>query len=69
MAELQQKYNIRPRDKNYTTDPPKKIFSRGKKSEASQQSTKTKTAKTQNVETSNAKTKTTETKETHTNRP
>ena len=34
MVELQQKYNLRPRDKKFTTDPPKKIFSRNKKSEA-----------------------------------
>ena len=34
MAKLQQKYNLRPRDKKITTDPPKKILSRNKKSEA-----------------------------------
>ena len=33
MDKLQQKYNLRPRDKNYTTDPPKNILSRSKKSE------------------------------------
>ena len=27
MAELQQKYNLRPREKNSTNDPPKNIFS------------------------------------------
>jgi hypothetical protein len=79
MAELQQKYNLRPRDKNSTTDPPKKILSRSKKSEAAQPSTetqaaKTKTvetqaAKTKTVETQTAKTKTAETKATQTNRP
>jgi hypothetical protein len=26
MAEIRQKYNLRPRDKNSTTDPPKKIL-------------------------------------------
>jgi hypothetical protein len=30
MAELQQKYNLRPRDKNSTTVPPRKILSRNK---------------------------------------
>jgi hypothetical protein len=33
MDELQQKYNLRPRDKKFTTDPPKKILSRSKKNE------------------------------------
>jgi hypothetical protein len=79
MAELQQKYNLRPRDKNSTTDPPKNILSRSKKSEAAQPSTEKQAAKmktveaqaskTKTVEISTAKTKTAETKETQTNRP
>jgi hypothetical protein len=69
MVELQQKYNLRPRDKNSTTDPPKKKISRSKKNEASQPSTEKLTAKTKTVETQDAKTKTAETKETQTNRP
>jgi hypothetical protein len=78
MVELQQKYNLRPRDKNSTTDPPKKIFSRSKKNETSQPSNEKLAAKTKIVEaqatkmkideTQTAKTKTTETKETQTNR-
>jgi hypothetical protein len=58
MAELQQKYNLRPRDKNYTTATPKKIPSRSKTNETAQPK----------VETQTAKTKTTETKATQTNR-
>jgi hypothetical protein len=68
MAELQQKYNLRPRDKNSTTDPPKKILSRSKKNEASQPSTEKITAKTKMVETQDAKMKMVETKATQTNR-
>jgi hypothetical protein len=58
MAELQQKYNLRPRDKKITTDPPKKILSRSKKNETSQPSTENLTAKTKTVETQDTKTKT-----------
>jgi hypothetical protein len=46
MVELQKKYNLRPRDKNYTTAPPKKILSISKMNEASQPSTETQAAKT-----------------------
>jgi hypothetical protein len=45
MAEIQQKYNLRPRDKISTIDPPKKILSRSKNNETSQTSTKDLTAK------------------------
>jgi hypothetical protein len=69
MAELQQKYYLRPRDKNSTTDPPKKILSRSKKNEAYQPSTGNLTTKTKTVETQYAKTRTTKTKETQTNKP
>jgi hypothetical protein len=62
MVELQQKYNLRPRDKNSTTAPPKKILSRSKTNEAAQPSTETQAAKTKTVETQAAKTKTTEKK-------
>jgi hypothetical protein len=78
MAELQHKYNLRPRNKKFTTDPPKKILSRNKMNEAAQPSTETQAAKTKiaesqaakmkTVETQTAKTKTVETKETQTNR-
>ena len=57
MAKLQQKYNLRPRDKNYTTDPPKKILLRSKKNEASQPSSENLMAKTKTIETQDAKTK------------
>jgi hypothetical protein len=69
MVKLQQKYNLRPRDKNYTTVPPKNILSRSKTNEAAQPSTETQAAKTKTVETQAAKTRTIETKEIHTNRP
>jgi hypothetical protein len=39
MVKLQKKYNLRPREKNSTTAPPKKILSRSKKNEAAQPST------------------------------
>jgi hypothetical protein len=68
MAELQQKYNLRPRDKNSTTSPPRKILSRNKKTEASQTSNETQAAKTKTVEMQAAKKKTDETKATQTNR-
>jgi hypothetical protein len=68
MAELQQKYNLRPRDKVSTIDPPKKILSRSKKNETSQPSTENETTKVKTVETQDAKEKTIETKETQTNR-
>jgi hypothetical protein len=57
MVELQQKYNLRPRDKNSTTAPPKKILSRSKMNEAAQPSTEKQAAKTKTVETQAAKTK------------
>jgi hypothetical protein len=69
MAELQQKYNLRPRDKNSTTSPPRNILLRTKMNESVQPSTETQTAKTKTIETQATKTKTTETKETQTNRP
>jgi len=68
MAKLQKKYNLRPRDKKFTTDPPKKILLRSKKNETSQPSTKKITAKKNTVETQYTKTKMTEIKETQTNR-
>jgi hypothetical protein len=36
MAELQKKYNLRPRDRNVTTSQPKKILMRSKVSEVAQ---------------------------------
>ena len=41
MEELQQKYNLRPRDRNITTDQPKKILSRNKANEVAQPTTET----------------------------
>jgi hypothetical protein len=69
MAELQHKYNLRPRAKNYATAPPKKILSRSKMNEATQPSTETQATKTKTTEMHAAKTRTTETKEMQTNRP
>jgi hypothetical protein len=68
MVELQQKYNLRPRDRNITTAQPKKILSRGKDNEAAQSLAETQTTKTKVVETQTAKTKTVETKATQTNK-
>jgi hypothetical protein len=68
MPELKKKYNLRPKDKNSTTDPSKKIMSRSKKSEITQLSIEAQAAKTKTVEASTAKTKTAKTKETQTNR-
>ena len=45
MTELQQKYNLRPRDKNSTTAPPRKILSRNKTNETTQTSIETQAAK------------------------
>jgi hypothetical protein len=58
MVELQQKYNLRPRETNPTSVPPKKIFSRNKANEA----VVTKLI----VEMQVARTKTVETRETQT---
>ena len=68
MAEIQQKYNLRPRDKNSTIDPQKKILSRSKKNETSQPSTEKITTKTKTVKMQDTKMKTTKTKATQTNR-
>ena len=78
MVELQQKYNLRPRDRNIATAQPKKILSRSKVNEAAQPTAETQTAKTKAAETQNAKTreaetqtaktKTTEMKATQTNK-
>jgi hypothetical protein len=68
VVELQKKYNLRPRDKNSTTTPPRKILSRSKTNEVAQPSTVTQVAKRKKTETQAAKIKTTETKETQTNR-
>jgi hypothetical protein len=68
MVEIQQKYNLRTRDKKITTDPPKKILSRSKKNDTSQPSTENLTAKTKTFETQDTKTKMAETKATQTNR-
>jgi len=69
MVELQQKYNLRPRDKNSTTSPPKKILSRTKMNEVVQTSIEKQVTKTKTIETQASKTKTTKTKSTQTNRP
>jgi hypothetical protein len=50
MAKLQQKYNLRPRDRNVTTTQPKNILSRSKASEAAQLSVEARTAKTKSAE-------------------
>jgi hypothetical protein len=49
MVELQKKYNLRLRDKNSTTAPPKKILSRNKTNEEAQTSTETQVAKTKQL--------------------
>jgi hypothetical protein len=41
MVELQQKYNLRPRDRNVTTPQPNKILMRSKASEAAQSTVET----------------------------
>jgi hypothetical protein len=61
MVELQQKYNLRPRDRNITTAQPKKILSRSKVNEVAQPTAETQTAKTKAAETQTAKTKAAET--------
>jgi hypothetical protein len=68
MAELQQKYNLRPRDRNITTSQPKKILSKSKANETAQPTAETQTAKTKAVETQTVETKTVETKATQTNK-
>jgi hypothetical protein len=66
MVELQQKYNLRPRDRNITTAQPKKIMSKRKDNEtasplAETQNVKTKVVGTQTVKTNPAETKATQT--------
>jgi hypothetical protein len=60
MVELQQKYNLRPRDRNVTNSQPKKILTRSKASEAAQSAVETQTVKTKAVETQTSKTKSVE---------
>jgi hypothetical protein len=67
MAELQQKYNLRPKDRNITIAQLNNIFSRSKYNEAMQtKATETQTAKTKVAETQTAKTKVAETQTTKT---
>jgi hypothetical protein len=61
MAELQQKYNLRPRNRNVTTAPPKKILPRGETDEAAPKAVEKQTVKTKAVDTQSTKTKPTET--------
>jgi hypothetical protein len=68
MVELQQKYNIRPRDRNITSTQPKKILSKNKVNETTQPTTETLTAKTKAAETQTAETQTAETKATQNNK-
>jgi hypothetical protein len=51
IAKLQQKYNLRPRDRNVTISQPKKILTRSKASETAQSTVETQTAKKKAVET------------------
>jgi hypothetical protein len=62
MAELQQKYNLRPKEKNPTSIPPKKILSRNKANEAvvTKPLVETQAARTKIVETRETQTKKTE---------
>jgi hypothetical protein len=57
MAELQQKYNLRPRSKNIATAQPKKILSRCETYEPAPERTETQTAKIKGVDSQNAKKK------------
>jgi hypothetical protein len=59
MAELQQKYDLRPREKNSTNVPPKNILSRSKMNEATitKPPTETQVARTKPVETRTMQTK------------
>jgi hypothetical protein len=62
MAKLQQKYNLRPRDRDTATAQLKKILSRSKANEAAQPAAETQTVKTKAAETQNDKTKAVETR-------
>jgi hypothetical protein len=68
MVELQQKYNLRPRDRNITTAQPKKILSKNKDNETAQPSAETQNVKTKVVRTQTVKTNSTETKATQTDK-
>jgi hypothetical protein len=57
MAELQQKYNLRPRRRNVTTAPPKKILLRRETDEAAPKAAEKQTVKTKTADTQSTKTK------------
>jgi hypothetical protein len=57
MAELQQKYNLWPRNNNITTASPKKILLRGETKEATPKDAEKQTIKTKTGDTRSTKTK------------
>jgi hypothetical protein len=61
MAELHQKYKIRPRNRNITTTPVKKIMPRGETDEAASKAAEKQTVKTKTVDAQSTKTKPVET--------
>jgi hypothetical protein len=61
MAELQHKYNLRPKNKILATTPPKKILPRGKVYEPAPKDVEIPNTQIKGVDPQNAKTKTVET--------
>jgi hypothetical protein len=61
MAELHQKYNLRPRNRNIITTPVKKILPRGETDEAASKAVEKKTVKIKTADTQSTKTKPAET--------
>ena len=59
IAELQNKYNLRPREKNSTNNPPRKLLSRNKSNEAviSKEPIETQVSQVKDVETKATQTK------------
>lgn len=68
MVELQQKYNLKSRDRNITTTQPKKIMSKSKDNETTLPLAETQNVKTKVVGTQIVKTNPTETKATQTDK-